>query len=176
MIRPVERAAQTDLSSWTPSTTAARAGVAKLALDAMSTIVGAALVDPLRGGDRGVAAAFVWAEQGQNGAAQVGGDLRTLAAQTGQTVAGRLSATSPVDAGRIERVLADFARELRAQATDRPHLTPSAVVEPLLRSVAAGLQREAAPGAARGDFVEQFVRIIDGATKSLRADLTGASA
>lgn len=173
MIRPIERAAKSELSTSTPSTTAARAGVAKLALDAMSTIVGAALVDPLRGGDRGVAAAFVWAEQGQNGAAQVGGDLRTLAAQTGQSVAGRLSATSPVDAGRIERVLTDFARELRAQASDRPHVNASAVVEPLIKAIAAGLQREPVSG---GDNVEQFVRIIDGATKSLREDLAGVSA
>lgn len=169
MIRPVERSSNADLSTWTPSTTAARAGVARLAIEAMATVAGAALVDPLRGGDRGQAAAFVWAEHGQSSMAQVGADLRILAAQSGQSVAGRLSATSPVDAGRIERVLADFARELRAQAADKPHLTPSAIVEPLLRSVAAGLQREQAPGSARGDVVEQFVRIIDGATAELKA-------
>lgn len=169
MIEPVERSAKTDLSTWTPSTTAARAGVARLAIEAMATVAGAALVDPMRGGDRGQAAAFVWAEHGQSSMAQVGADLRILAAQSGQSVAGRLSATSPVDAGRIERVLADFARELRAQAADKPHLTPSAIVEPLLRSVAAGLQREQAPGSARGDVVEQFVRIIDGATAELKA-------
>ncbi len=169
MIRPVERASGADLSTWTPSTTAARAGVARLAIEAMATVAGAALVDPLRGGDRGQAAAFVWAEHGQSSMAQVGADLRILAAQSGQSVAGRLSATSPVDAGRIERVLADFARELRAQAVDKPHLTPAAIVEPLLRSVAAGLQREPAPGAARSDVVEQFVRIIDGATAELKA-------
>lgn len=169
MIRPVERASGVDLSSSTPSTTAARAGAARLALEAMATIAGAAVVDPLRGGDRGQAAAFVWAEHGQPGAASVGGDLRTLAAQSGQSVAGRLSATSPIDAGRIERVLADFARELRAQAADRPHMTPSGLVEPLIRSIAAGLQREPAPGTARSDAVEQFVRIIEGATESLRS-------
>ncbi|MBI1682714.1 hypothetical protein [Caulobacter hibisci] len=168
MIRPVERASATDFSASTPTTTAARAGVARLALEAMATIAGAALVDPLRGGDRGQAAAFVWAEHGQSSLAQVGGDLRVLAAQSGQSVAGRLSATSPVDAGRIERVLADFARELRAQAADRPHLTPPNIVEPLIRSIAAGLQREPGPGAARGDVVEQFVRIIDGAIQDLR--------
>ena len=168
MIRPVERTASAEFSTSSPSTTAARAGVARLALEAMATIAGAALVDPLRGGDRAGALAQTWSEHGQSSMAQVGGDLRTLAAQSGQTVAGRLSATSPVDAGRIERVLADFARELRAQAIDRPHMTPAALVEPLMRAIAAGLQREPAPGAARADAVEQFVRIIDGATQDLR--------
>jgi len=169
MIRPIERAAGADLSTSTPSTTAARAGVARLALEAMATVAGAALVDPLRGGDRGGALAQTWSEHGQNSTAQVAGDLRTLAAQSGQTVAGRLSATSPVDAGRIERVLADFARELRAQAADKPHMTPAALVEPLMRAIAAGLQRAPAPSAARADLVEQFVRIIDGATQDLRS-------
>lgn len=168
MIRPVERAVGVDFSVSTPSTTAARAGVARLALEAMATTTGAALVDPLRGGDRAGAVVQTWAEHGQSSMARVAGDLRTLAAQSGQTIAGRLSATSPVDAGRIERVLADFARELRAQAADRPHMTPAALVEPLMRAIAAGLQREPAPGAARADAVEQFVRIIDGATQDLR--------
>jgi len=168
MIRRVERTASAEFSTSPPSTTAARAGVARLAIEAMATIAGAALVDPLHGGDRGGALAQTWSEHGQTSMAQVGGDLRTLAAQSGQTVAGRLSAVSPVDAGRIERVLADFARELRAQATDRPHMTPAALVEPLMRAIATGLQREPAPGAARADAVEQFVRIIDGATQDLR--------
>jgi hypothetical protein len=141
----------------------AMAGLAEAVMD------GAALRDPADSLDRGVALSQVWAEQGQQGGASVAGDMRMLAAQTGQAVAGRLSTVSPIETGRIDRALADFVRELNIHAAAAPHVTAPAVVEPLARALAAGFLREEGPMSARSSAVEQFVRIVETATKTLRS-------
>ena len=83
------------------------------AVQAMAELAGAVLPDPADSLDRGVALSQVWAEQGQQGGAVVGGDMRVLAAQTGQAVAARLSAVSPIETGRIDRALTDFVRAVQ---------------------------------------------------------------
>jgi len=137
------------------------------AVQAMAELAGAVLPDPADSLDRGVALSQVWAEQGQQGGAVVGGDMRVLAAQTGQAVAARLSAVSPIETGRIDRALTDFVRAVQDHARATPHLTAPAVVEPMLRALAAGLAREEGPAAARDSAVEQFARMVDAATASL---------
>lgn len=141
----------------------AMAGLAERVMD------GAALRDPADSLDRGVALSQIWAEQGQQGGAAVAGDMRMLAAQTGQAVAGRLSAVSPIETGRIDRALADFVRELNVYAATAPHVTAPAVVEPLARALAAGFLREEGPASARSSAVEQFVRIVETATEALKS-------
>lgn len=141
----------------------AMAGLAEAVMD------GAAPRDPADSLDRGVALSQVWAEQGQQGGAVVAGDMRMLAAQTGQAVAGRLSAVSPIETGRIDRALADFVRELNVHAAATPHVTAPAVVEPLARALAAGFLREEGPASARSSAVEQFVRIVETATETLKS-------
>jgi hypothetical protein len=136
-------------------------------VQAMAELAGAVLPDPADSLDRGVALSQVWAEQGQQGGAVVGGDMRVLAAQTGQAVAARLSAVSPIETGRIDRALTDFVRAVQDHARATPHLTAPAVVEPMLRALAAGLAREEGPAAARDSAVEQFARMVDAATASL---------
>jgi hypothetical protein len=133
-----------------------------------AVLEGAALPDPAESLDRGVALSQVWAEQGQQGGAVVAGDMRILAAQTGQTVAGRLSAVSPVETGRIDRALDDFVRALQVHAATVPHITAPAVVEPLARALAAGFLREEGPASSRASAVEQFVRMVETSTDSLR--------
>ncbi len=137
------------------------------AVQAMAELAGAVLPDPADNLDRGVALSQVWAEQGQQGGAVVGGDMRVLAAQTGQAVAARLSAVSPIETGRIDRALTDFVRAVQGHACATPHLTAPAVVEPMLRALAAGLAREEGPAAARDSAVEQFARMVDAATDAL---------
>ncbi|WP_046653647.1 hypothetical protein [Brevundimonas diminuta] len=137
------------------------------AVQAMAELAGAVLPDPADSLDRGVALSQVWAEQGQQGGAVVGGDMRVLAAQTGQAVAARLSAVSPIETGRIDRALTDFVRAVQDHARATPHLTAPAVVEPMLRALTAGLAREEGPAAARDSAVEQFARMVDAATASL---------
>lgn len=137
------------------------------AVQAMAELAGTVLPDPADSLDRGVALSQVWAEQGQQGGAAVGGDMRVLAAQTGQAVAARLSAVSPIETGRIDRALTDFVRAVQDHARATPHLTAPAVVEPMLRALAAGLAREEGPAAARDSAVEQFARMVDAATASL---------
>lgn len=140
--------------------------VARVAVEAMSAMAGVAVADPLGGADPGVVLGQGWSDLHQPGHAVVAGDMRGLTAQTGQTVAARLSASAPIETGRIERALADFARDLRAHATDHPHLTSAQVVEPLLRALAA--DRATLPAIAV-DPVERFVRLIDAARSDLRA-------
>lgn len=137
------------------------------AVQAMVELAGAVLPDPADSLDRGVALSQVWAEQGQQGGAVVGGDMRVLSAQTGQAVAARLSAASPIETGRIDRALTDFVRAVQSHARAAPHLTAPAVVEPMLRALAAGLAREEGPAAVRDSAVEQFARVVDTATASL---------
>ncbi len=137
------------------------------AVQAMAELAGAVLPDPADSLDRGVALSQVWAEQGQQGGAVVGGDMRVLAAQTGQAVAARLSAVSPIETGRIDRALTDFVRAVQDHARATPYLTAPAVVEPMLQALAAGLAREEGPAAARESAVEQFARMVDAATASL---------
>nr|WP_313392065.1 hypothetical protein [Brevundimonas diminuta] len=137
------------------------------AVQAMAELAGAVLPDPADSLDRGVALSQVWAEQGQQGGAVVGGDMRVLAAQTGQAVAARLNAVSPIETGRIDRALTDFVRAVQDHARATPHLTAPAVVEPMLRALAAGLAREEGPVAARDSAVEQFARMVDAATDAL---------
>lgn len=139
--------------------------VARVAVEAMSAMAGVAVADPLGGVDRGVALSQGWSDLHQQGHARVAGDMRGLTAQTGQTVAARLSASSPIETGRIERALADFARDLRAEAAAHPHLTAAQVVEPLLRALGGA---PAGPLAVTRDPVEQFVRLIDAARETLR--------
>ncbi|WP_341024334.1 hypothetical protein [Brevundimonas diminuta] len=137
------------------------------AVQAMAELAGAVLPDPADSVDRGVALSQVWTEQGQQGGAAVGGDMRVLAAQTGQAVAARLSAVSPIETGRIDRALTDFVRAVQDHARAVPHLTAPAVVEPMLRALAAGLAREEGPAAARDSAAEQFARMVDAATDAL---------
>lgn len=148
-----------------PRTVATHVDVARVAVEAISAMTGVAAADPLGGADPGVVLSQGWSDVHQQGHAVVAGDMRSLTAQTGQTVAARLSASSPIETGRIERALADFARELRAQAAERPHLTMAQVVEPLLRALAddrTSLQ------AIAHDPVERFVRLINAARSDLR--------
>lgn len=163
-IEPIGAAA---LSSDIPRTAAEHVDIARVAVEAMSAMAGVAAVDPLGGADPGVVVSQGWSDFHQQGHAVVAGDMRSLTAQTGQTVAARLSASSPIETGRIERALADFARDLRTHAAERPHLTTAQVVEPLLRALAG--DRATLPAIAH-DPVERFVRLIDTA----RSDLRGA--
>lgn len=151
----------------------ARALAAATAFETMAGLAGAVLEgaaqpDPGESMDRGVALSQVWAEHGQQGGAVVAGDMRLLAAQTGQTVAGRLSATSPVETGRIDRAVTDFVRALQVHATTVPHITAPAVVEPLGRALAAGFLREEGPVSSRSSAVEQFVRMLETSTETLK--------
>lgn len=166
-MRAPDRVRRSEIDNRSASVAIERSVVARLALNAITHMTGAALADPLRGSDRGVALSQVWAEHGQQGGAVVGGDMRALAARTGQTVAGRLSATSPIDAGRIERALADFARAVQTTTTALPHLNAPSLVEPIVKVVTSGLVREDGRRITQGDAVEQFVRIVEGATDSL---------
>ncbi|WP_292058327.1 hypothetical protein, partial [Brevundimonas sp. UBA5936] len=134
---------------------------------AMDRLAGAVLPERADSVARGVALSQVWAEQGQEGGAGVGGGMRVLAAQAGRAVAARLSAVSPIGTGRIDRALTDFVRAVQDHARATPHLTAPAVVEPMLRALAAGLAREEGPAAARDSAVEQFARMVDAATASL---------
>ena len=59
------------------------------------------------------------------------------------------------------------AETVQDHARATPHLTAPAVVEPMLRALAAGLAREEGPAAARDSAVEQFARMVDAATASL---------
>jgi len=150
-----------------------RALAAGVAFETMAGLAGAVLEgaaqpDPAESLDRGVALSQVWAEQGQQGGAVVAGDMRVLAAQTGQSVAGRLSAVSPIETGRIDRSIADFVRVLQVHASAAPHVTAPAVVEPLARALAAGFFREEGPMSARSSAVEQFVRMVEASTETLR--------
>lgn len=150
-----------------------RALAAGVAFETMAGLAGAVLEgaaqpDPGDSMDRGVALSQVWAEQGQQGGAVVAGDMRILAAQTGQTVAGRLSAVAPIETGRIDRAITDFVRALQVHAAATPHVTAPAVVEPLARALAAGFLREEGPMSARSSAVEQFVRMVETATETLR--------
>uniref|UniRef100_UPI0025C43172 hypothetical protein n=1 Tax=Brevundimonas sp. UBA5936 TaxID=1946133 RepID=UPI0025C43172 len=99
------------------------------AVQAMAELAGAVLPDPADSVDRGVALSQVWAEQGQQGGAVVGGDMRVLAAQTGQAVAERLSALSPIETGRIDRALTAFVRGVHEHPRDTPYPTAPAVVD-----------------------------------------------
>lgn len=150
-----------------------RALASGVAFEAMAGLAGAVLEgaaqpDPADSMDRGVALSQVWAEQGQQGGAVVAGDMRLLAAQTGQAVAGRLSAVSPIETGRIDRAIADFVRALQVHAATTPHVTAPAVVEPLGRALAAGFLREEGPMSTRSSAVEQFVRMVETTTAILR--------
>lgn len=162
-IEPIGAAA---LSSDIPRTAAEHVDVARVAVEAMSAMAGVAVADPLGGADPGVVLSQGWSDFHQQGHAVVAGDMRSLTAQTGQTVAARLSASSPIETGRIERALADFARDLRTHAAERPHLTPAQLVEPLLRALAG--ERASLPAIAH-DPIERFVRLIDNARSDLRA-------
>jgi len=139
--------------------------VARVAVEAMSAMAGVAVADPLGGADPGVVLSQGWSDFHQQGHAVVAGDMRSLTAQTGQTVAARLSASSPIETGRIERALADFARDLRAHAAERPHLTTAQVVEPLLRALAS--DRASFPAIARNP-VERFLHLVEIAREDLR--------
>jgi len=133
-----------------------------------AVLEGAAQPDPGESMDRGVALSQVWAEQGQQGGAVVAGDMRILAAQTGQAVAGRLSAVSPIETGKIDRAIADFVRALQVHAAAVPHITAPALVEPLARALAGGFLREEGPMSSRSSAIEQFVRMVETSTESLR--------
>lgn len=163
-MKAIEAIDGVSLSTDVPRPAAEHVSVVRVAVEAMAAMAGSAVADPLGGADRGVVLSQGWSDMHQQGHAQVAGDLRSLTAQTGQTVAARLSSSSPVDAGRIERALMDFARALRVQAQERPHLTTAQLVEPLLRAL--GDQLSPLPGAGR-DPVESFVRLIDSARDDL---------
>lgn len=165
-MKPIEPVSAMSLSADIPRTTAEHVDVARTAVEAISAMAGVAVADPLGGADPGVVLSQGWSDVHQQGHAVVAGDMRSLTAQTGQTVAARLSASSPVETGRIERALADFARDLRAHAADRPHLSAAQVVEPLLRALAE--DRVTLPAVAH-DPVERFVRLIDAARSDLRS-------
>lgn len=165
-MKAIEPIGAASLSHDVPRTSAEHVNVARVAVEAMSAMAGVAVADPLGGADPGIVLSQGWSDFHQQGHAVVAGDMRGLTAQTGQTVAARLSASSPIETGRIERALADFARDLRAHAADHPHLTPSQVVEPLLRALAG--DRVSSLQIAN-DPVERFVRLIDAARQDLRS-------
>lgn len=165
-MKAIEAIDAVSLSTDLPRPAAEHVDVVRVAVEAMSAMAGAAVADPLGGADRGVVLSQGWSDVHQQGHAVVAGDMRSLTAQTGQTVAARLSASSPIETGRIERALTDFARDLRVHAADHPHLTPAQLVEPLLRALAG--DRATIPALAN-DSVERFVRLIDDARQELRA-------
>ncbi len=164
-MKAIEPIGAVSLSADIPRTAAEHVDVARVAVEAISAMAGSAVADPLGGADPGVVLGQGWSDLHQQGHAVVAGDMRSLTAQTGQTVAARLSASSPIETGRIERALTDFARALRTYEAESPHLSTAQVVEPLLRALAS--DRAILPAVAH-DPVERFLRLIDTARQDLR--------